>query len=196
MKLIDNEQSERQVGAFLKVEDKSVLTLKSKLVAIDTCYVNDEIRSVLWHDSFDYKGLQKRKEYLYRGSVKNGDNEDTGIIRVPAGVFFAMNEAERLAGINKREVQWVIGKKGSGKATKYSTVQGRPVTTTPEIITANTEKLMKALTGYEQKLAQKTDALMAQWGNGATETKKEEVAEPAKPEGETEQPVNSDDIPF
>lgn len=158
MKIIDNEQKEKREGQFLKVEDKSRVILTSKLVKIETCYPNDGVKTILWSQSLANKGYQKRSEFMYWGSV----NGQEGIIRVPASMFFAMNEAERVTETSKRETEWIVSKTGEGKMTRYAIVPSKKEIKVDEaIIAANTEKLMRLLTGYEKKLEEKLNGFLA-----------------------------------
>lgn len=153
MKVIDNEQNEKREGQFLKIEDKSKIILKSKLVLFETAYPSDDVKTILWDDRLNEKGVAKRKEYIYWGSI---DGQE-GIIRVPASIFFSMNEAERVADMDKRDVEWIVSKSGQGKQTRYTIIRGKDAKSTKEVIDANTEKLMKVMVAYEAKLKEKLE---------------------------------------
>ena len=129
------------------------MVLQSQLVKIDTCFIQDkkEKYSVLWDDRLSEQGLPKRAQYFYFGRV----NDEEGIIQLPASVFFAMNDTERLLKKDKRSYQWVIGKTGSGLETKYNTVKDEPIKTDEKLIKENTDKLCKTLTSYERRLSEK-----------------------------------------
>ena len=154
MPIVTNEQSEKRPGLFLKIEDKSRIVLHSNLYKVLTHWIERDKKTIGCPGSdkcvMCKGGVTNRTEFNYWGSVSG----ETGVVRVPAGIFFAMNEAERLLGIEKRDVEWVISKKGEGKATKYNTVNGRAVTEKMDVTEAN-DKLTKGMTTYEAGLMRK-----------------------------------------
>lgn len=152
MQTITDEQSIKNTSLFLKLEDKAKFTIQSHLVKIDTAYV-DKLGSILWNDSLLYKGLKKRVEYYYWGEV----NEEAGVIRVPATVFFSLNENERLLEKNKRSYEWILSKSGQLKETKYSVVRGKDIEISEEDVAHNTDELCKILAGYEETLKGKLE---------------------------------------
>ena len=110
MPMVTNEQDEKKPSTFLKVEDKSKLTLLSNLYKIPTHYLRARKVSVICKGSdecfFCQNGHKPRVEFYYWGNVDG----DEGIVQVPASVFFALNEQERVLGIDKRDSVWVISK--------------------------------------------------------------------------------------
>jgi hypothetical protein len=100
--LVTDEQKERKASQFIKLEDKAKLILLSNLYKINTHFLKDKNTSVLCKGegcSFDSTYGKSRTEYFYYGLV----NDEEGIVRVPASIFFALNEQERVLEIDKRD---------------------------------------------------------------------------------------------
>jgi len=154
MPLVTEEQDEKRPSQFIKLEDKSKLTLYSNLYKAKTHFLKARNTSVLCvGDScvFCGMGMKSRMEYFYYGNV---DGEE-GIVRVPASVFFALNENERVLEIDKRSSIWVISKKGSGLDTEYGIARGKEAGTPTISLEEANEKMTKVLDNYVKSLEQK-----------------------------------------
>ena len=146
--LIKDEQKEKQSSSFLKIEDGSVVTLKSNLVKTRTHFLQGEQTSVacIGEDCFYcLKGLAYRNEYFYWGTIDG----QKGLVRLPASVFFNLNESERALKKDKQGFEWIISKTGSGKKTRYSVTRGNDVKVTTKEMEENNKKLLKTITAYD-----------------------------------------------
>lgn len=157
--LITDEQKEKKSSSFLKIEDGSVITLKSNLVKTRTHFLREEKTSVacIGKDCFFcQKGVNFRNEYFYWGTI----NGDEGLVRLPATVFFDLNESERVLKKSKRNFEWIISKTGSGLQTRYSVVRGSDVQELSEKeLKKNNEKLLKTINAYEKTMRERYDEL-------------------------------------
>lgn len=158
----ENEQKVKPQGQFFKLQDKDKVTIESKLIRINIHYLKglgengkDVSVACMGKECVFCKTNASRTEYLYLGSV----NGEKGVIRLPASVFFTMNENERLSEIDKRSTIWVIGKTGQGLETKYSAVPTKPFTITDKRVAENTAQLQKVLASYADRLEQKYNEL-------------------------------------
>ena len=143
MPLIQEEQEvKKPSGQFLKLEDKSVVTLYSNLYSTKTHYFEDKKTSVICKGEKCAlcSGGKAVTQYYYYGQV----GTDEGIVKIPGSVFFAMNEAERVLDITKRDCTWVISKTGTGLETRYTVTRGKDITEKADLETAN-EKLEKIM---------------------------------------------------
>lgn len=154
--LIKKEQEVKRPSFFLKVENGCKVILQSNLIRIKTHYLEDSKQSVLCLDNDCYfcdQGLNSRNEYLYLGTLDG----EKGFIRLPASLFYSMNENERLLNKSKREMEWIISKKGVGKATRYSAVRDSNVKPDPKEIEENNKRLLDSMNRYEAGLRQRYD---------------------------------------
>lgn len=159
MPLVTNEQKEKKEGQFLRAEDGDIVQLMSNLYKVVSVYVKEKKTSVafLSEDSEAVvEGGSINKEFYYFAKVKRPDAEVSGIYKLPASCFFAMNDNEKKLKKSKRAFEWIIGKTGAGLQTKYTTVRGENVKepTKAEMEVFN-DKLSKALTAYEKNLINK-----------------------------------------
>lgn len=183
-----------------KLEDGDKIILKSHLYWLVSHFLQKKGVSVLCTAPnkekcfFCEKGSQPRKEYFYFAEVtrRNGD-VDKGIVRLPSSAFYAMNDVERLVGEDKRTIEWVIGKSGSGKSTKYQTIKGKSVELDEAEVTENTKKLTEIMTKYEAQLEQRHKEMIMTISDEDIEIPDEE--EPPTPEAESGSGAE-EDIPF
>lgn len=174
--IVFEEQTEKRQSQFIKLEDKSKVILYSNLYKTKTHYLKAQNTSVACggdNCKFCGEGNKPRMEYFYYGNV----NDEEGIVRVPASIFFAMNEAERVLEIDKRDSIWVVSKKGSGLDTEYGVARGKEAGTPAISLEEANSKLAKVLDIYVKNLEQK----YAEFSKGIIE-------------GEPE--VNPEDVPF
>jgi hypothetical protein len=154
-----NEQEVKRPSLFLKPTNGSVVTIKSHLVSLKSHYIEAAKKSVLCSSDdcvLCAKGEKQNIEYYYWGTLGDGEHDTTGPIQLPGSVFFAMNKAEGLLKKDKRSFMWIISKEGEGRQTKYSVINGDSVTPLSEEDTkANTDRLERVLTKYEDTLTQK-----------------------------------------
>ena len=156
--LITDEQKEKGSSSFLKVEDGSVIRLLSNLVKTRTHFLPDEQTSVICKGKncfFCQQGIPARDEYFYWGTI----DEQRGLIRLPASVFFSLNESERVLKKSKRSFEWIISKSGSGLKTRYSVTRGNDVEVDEKEVKKNNEKLLKTINAYEKTLISRYDEL-------------------------------------
>jgi hypothetical protein len=142
MGIVTNEQQEKRQGQFLKLEDKSIVTLYSNLFKTQTHFLQDKKTSVICKGDgcyFCQMGYQIRKNYFYYGKV----NDEEGVMQMPASVFYSINEQERVLGMDKRESQWVISKKGAGLDTEYGVARGKDAGKAPVELKEANDKLTK-----------------------------------------------------
>ena len=138
-----------------KFQDGDKLIVKSNLYHVDSHYLQGQKVSVICKGDecfFCGEGVDFRKEYLYIVERLRGEDKEAGVARVPASVFFDMNKNEKLLKKSKREFQWIIGKEGEGKKTRYSTVRGEDVKVVDKEVKENNEKLEKAGDSYSKYL--------------------------------------------
>jgi hypothetical protein len=182
MGIVTDEQSEKRQGQFLKLEDKSIVVLYSNLFKTQTHFLQDKKTSVICKGEGCYfcQTNKKRMNYFYYGKVNN----EEGVMQMPASVFYAINEQERVLGINKRDSQWVISKKGSGLDTEYGVARGKDAEKSPVLIKDANEKLAKICDLFVKNNEQRYTELSTQ---KIMET--EDI--PAELKGK-----ESDDIPF
>jgi hypothetical protein len=145
-----NEQKIKKPSFFLEIEDKCVVVITSKLFRFQSHYIESARKSVacVGQDCVFCKSIRPRTEYIYAGSV----NGDFGVIRLPASVFFDMNENERLTKKDKRHQSWIIGKTGQGLDTRYKAVALETVKITDSDIEKNTVMLTEKLKIYANLL--------------------------------------------
>jgi len=152
--LVKDEQKEKQSSSFLKLEDGSVVTLKSNLVKTKTHFLQKEQTSVacIGEDCFFcLKGLAYRNEYFYWGTI----DDQKGLVRLPASVFFSLNESERVLKKDKQGFEWIISKTGSGLKTRYSVTRGNDIKVTKGEMEENNEKLLKTITAYDETMSER-----------------------------------------
>jgi hypothetical protein len=176
MEIIKNEQKVKNPSLFLKVNDKSKIVIKSHLIRLFTVWIENDRKTILWSEEID---KSDRRQEFYYWAIVDGDE---GVLRLPASIFFTMNENERLMEKDKRDFEWSISKTGSGLKTKYEAVRGKEIKVNLKEIDENTEKLKNILTKYEARLRES----MKEYLNN-----KEELDEPNGDED-----VNSEEIPF
>ena len=159
--LITDEQKEKQPSSFLKVEDGSVVTLKSNLVKTRTHFLNKEQTSVacVGEDCFFcLKEIKYRNEYFYWGTIDG----DEGLVRLPASIFFDLNESERVLKKSKRNFEWIISKTGSGLKTRYSVTRGSDAgKVTEKEVEKNNEKLLKTINAYDKTMRERYEEFSA-----------------------------------
>ena len=154
MGLVTNEQEEKRPSQFLKLEDKSKLTIFSNLYKAKTHFLKAKNTSVLCQGEKCYfcnAGVKSRMEYFYYGLA----NEEEGIVRVPASVFYILNDNERVLDIDKRDSIWIISKKGSGLKTEYGVVRGKEAGVPTIPMEDANKKMSKVLDIYVKNLEQK-----------------------------------------
>jgi len=156
------ERKMKQTGAFLdKFQDGDRVILKSNLYWLVSHYLQREKISVICTQKEDchfcQRGSQPRKEYFYIADVyhKGNDEPEKGIARVPASVFYEMSSNERLLKKSKREFDWIIGKTGEGKKTRYSTIRGSEVKINKAEIEKNNEILERRMDAYSKNLEER-----------------------------------------
>lgn len=124
MGLVTNEQTEKRPGQFIKLEDKSVLSIMSNLYKTTTHFLKSKNVSVICKGEdcyFCQMNHKARPNYFYWGLV----GSEEGVVQVPASVFYAINEQERVLDMDKKDSLWVISKQGSGMSTKYGVARGK-----------------------------------------------------------------------
>lgn len=154
MPLISDEQSERRPSQFLKLEDKAKLTILSNLYKVKTHFLQGQKVSVkcVGEDCyFCSAGVKARMEFFYFGKV----NDVEGIVRVPASVFFQINESERVLEMDKRQSVWVVSKKGSGLETEYGVARGKDAGESSLELSQANAKLTQVLDPYTKNLEDK-----------------------------------------
>lgn len=173
MGIVKNEQEEKRPSQFIKLEDKSKLTILSNLYKTKTHFLKAKNTSVACKGDdcrFCAGGLKSRMEYFYYGVV----DKEEGIVRVPASVFYAINDQERVLEIDKRDSVWIVSKKGSGLDTEYGVARGKEAGTPPITIDEANAKLAKVVDNYVKNLDQKylehsAEEIFADNGEGATD---------------------------
>jgi len=162
--LIKKEQEVKRPSFFLKIENGCKVVLQSNLIRVQTHYLEDHKQSVLCISNDCYfcdQGIDSRNEYLYLGTLDG----EKGFIRLPASIFYSMNENERLLKKSKREMEWIISKKGTGLATRYSAVRGDDVKPDPKEIEKNNQRLLDSMNRYEAGLKQRYDEIVMNEGS-------------------------------
>lgn len=155
MPIVKDEQKIKQ-GLFLTIEGGSKVVLLSHLYTVKTQFLEAHKASVIYVEDGVFSEIQPKTEYLYYGKV---DGEE-GILRVSGGAFFDMNNNEKVLGKDKRNFEWIIGKEGVGKQTRWSAVRGKDVTPpTDKEIEDYTKKLVSSMERYEQTLTEKYNEL-------------------------------------
>lgn len=204
-----DEAKMKKESLFLdKLEDGDSVILRSHLYWVITHFLQKKQTSVLCGQNkgkeekclFCEKGSIPRKEYFYFAEVSHKDGQvDAGILRLPASVFYEMNNVERLVGEDKRTVIWVIGKKGSGKQTKYSTIKGKSVEIDEADVAEKTKKLTDVMGRYEAQLDQRAKELYMQLSDEDIEVPEPSDEDEAPAHSEQEAPPQKggeEDIPF
>lgn len=185
MPLITEEQKEKAKGQFLKLEDKARFTLFSNMYKLITHFLEDEKMSVLCQEEDECKfckyGHKATTQYYYFAKV----NEDEGIVRIPASVFFQLNEQERVTGKDKRNSVWIISKKGTGIETKYTVAKDDNAGTPSISLEDANEKLGKAMLANESVLQQNYKSKMSMF-----------VEDDKKVKQATTEYVDPEDVPF
>lgn len=159
MELVTDEQKEKQTGLFIKLEDKAKLTIFSNLGKVKTHFLKSKNTSVIHKDencAFDGGESQPRIEYFYYADVSG----EQGVVRVPASVFFALNEQERVLEIDKRDNVWIISKTGSGLKTEYGVARGKEAGSPPIPLEEANKKLVTALENYSKSLERRYSELV------------------------------------
>jgi len=159
--LITDEQKEKKPSSFLKIEDGSVVTLRSNLVKTRTHFLEGVQTSVACIGKgcfFCQKGIKHRDEYFYWGTI---DGQE-GLVRLPASVFFDLNESERVLKRSKRDFEWIISKTGSGLKTRYSTTRGSDTKkVTEKEVEKNNKKLLKTINAYDKTMRERYEEFSA-----------------------------------
>lgn len=158
MGLVTEEQKEKRPSQFIKLEDKSKVTLFSNLYKIKTHFLQGNNTSVLCAGEGCFycdQGVKARMEHYYYGLVENGKESEEGIVRVPASVFFALNDQERVLEIDKRDSVWVISKKGSGLDTEYGVARGKEAGKPPVSIEEANKKLITVLDNHVKNMKER-----------------------------------------
>lgn len=163
-----DEQSIKPDSLFLKLENESRFVVKSNVIIIHSYFIPKK-GSVACLGKDDYfankkvgnETLRASKKFYYWGTVTNGKDVSEGIVEVPGGVFFDMNNNERLLEEDKRHFEWIISKEGTGKQTKYAAVRGKNVEITEEEAMANNEKLQEKMQKYWDTLVTKHESVKA-----------------------------------
>jgi len=154
MPFINNEQEEKNQSIYLTINDKSKIHLLSRLYKVQTYFVRSLNKSIWGEDIVNKaeaeKDTRRRVEYIYWAIV---DGQE-GIVRLPASVFFSINDAEKMLGSDKRGMEFFISKSGSGLNTKYGVTRGRDVPTTESQINDANKKLAEQMMKYEKSLKQ------------------------------------------
>jgi len=165
------EKKMKQVGAFLdKFQDEDKVILRSNLYWLISHYLEAQSTSVICTKKEDCPfcqgGNQPRKEYYYIVDVyhKGDDEPERGIAGVPASVFYEMSSNERLLKKSKREFEWVIGKTGEGKKTRYSTIRGKDIKVDEEEIEKNNKMLATRMDSYSKNLEERGKEQLKSFG--------------------------------
>lgn len=169
MPLNKDEQSIKPPSEIIKLEDGDVLIIQSNVFDLTTHYLQSIKKGVLCGGEKCYfcnQDIRQRKEFFYYGKV----NDQVGIIRLPASVFYSLNAQERalqksgkMQNKEKRDFEWIIGKTGSGMETEYSVTRGDNLERMDDAeLEANNEKLVKFGERYEQKLANQGAEIISQ----------------------------------
>lgn len=160
MPIIKDEQKIQQKGLFLTIEDGSKVVLLSHLYTVVTQFLEAHKTSVIYVKDGAFSEIQPKTEYLYYGKV----NGEEGILRISGGVFFDMNNNEKKLEKDKRNFEWIIGKEGVGKQTRWSAVRGKDVTPpTASEIEEYTKKLETSMKKYETTLTAKYNELSGEY---------------------------------
>ena len=104
METVKNEQEVKRPSQFLKPIDGSVIILASHLVRIKTHYLDSRKTGVLCSPKncpFCSAGQIPRYEYFYWGKL----DTDEGVMRMPSGMFFSLNDKEAKLKKSKREFE-------------------------------------------------------------------------------------------
>lgn len=154
MPFINDEQGEKKQSIYLVIEDKSKVHLLSRLYKLQTYFV-PSIKKSVWGEDIVPKAeaepnCRRNVEYIYWGIV---DGQE-GIVRLKPSIFFAINEAEKVLGMDKRGMEFIVGKQGSGMNTKYSVTRGRDIPTTESQVEDANKKLAEQMPKYEKQLKQ------------------------------------------
>ena len=183
--LITDEQKEKKSSSFLKVEDGSVVTLKSNLVKTRTHFLKDEQTSVACIGEncfFCERGIKYRNEYFYLGTIDG----EKGLVRLPASVFFDLNESERVLKKSKRNFEWIISKTGSGLKTRYSVTRGSDIKeVTEKEIEKNNKKLLEMITAYDKTMKERYEEFSMKGKEKIFDTDSNTEEEPPLPEEES-----------
>lgn len=156
MPIVKDEQKIKQQGLFLTIEDGSKVVLLSHLYTVVTQFLEAHKTSVIYVKDGAFSEVQPKTEYLYYGRV----NGEEGIFRLAGGVFFDMNNNEKKLDKDKRNFEWIVGKEGVGKQTRWSAVRGNDVTPpTEKEIEEYTKKLVTTMERYEKTLTEKYNEL-------------------------------------
>ncbi len=148
--IFDEQEVKTKKSNFLKITDGAKVRLKSHLIKLLTFFDNKTKKSILW----DKKTKQEPRVELYYWANVNGEE---GVVRIPASVFVAMNEVERLMKKSKRDFEWIIGKKGEGLGTRYNVVRGEEVKVSEQEVKEADKKLFEILHSYERVLKRRLE---------------------------------------
>ena len=133
--------------------------LLSNVYATKSHWLDGKKKSVACHGTKTgctfCKKLPPRSEYYYFAMV----NGERGILRVPATVFFSMNQLEKVmkGGKTKRDYSWIVLKDGEGKETKYTCSKDEPIPkeeSAKEDMEKNNATLDAKIKAYENRLEQ------------------------------------------
>lgn len=187
MTLVTDEQTIKAPSEFLKLDKENSVLLLSNVYMTKSHYLQDKKKSVACHglkEGCHYcKKTPPRHEYYYFAMV----NGEKGILRIPGGVFFSMNQLEKVmkGGKNKRDYSWIILKEGEGLETKYTCSKDEPIPegeVKPEEIEKNNETLSTKIREYEARLEKNHQLFLA------------DTTPTGEPDGSED--VNPSDIPF
>ncbi len=157
--IVKNDLVERKPSKILKLENGDKIILQSHLVKSITATIQGKSGTVflLHKDGLEkyFKSYRKRVEYFYFGKV----NDNEGMIRLPASVFFSIQQQAKVLGKTPRSFEWVISKTGSGLETKYTVTRMNDVDVNDNLIQNNTDKLFQLVTTYEEHLGKTTEEL-------------------------------------
>ena len=160
MPIINNELEikGRNDSLFLSIkEGKHNLQILSKLYFIPTHFISKEKGSALCIGDgclLCQQNLPRRKEFYYWAKLDDGE----GILRVPATVFYSMNEIEGAVQKSKRNFKWLLIRRGTGRETKYTVTQIGEIKPDEETIEENTKKLQEVMEKFEKRLRERYDA--------------------------------------
>lgn len=157
MPLVTDEQTVKPESDYVKLEKENTVTLLSNVYHLTSHYLKDKKKSVICKGkecAYCALKIPPRREYYYFADV----NGARGLLRLPAGVFFSMNQLEKVMKNNKskRDWTWTVLKEGEGLETKYTCSKDEPIKE-PEDTTANNKYLEEKIGAYENRLNENYD---------------------------------------
>ena len=156
MPLEPNEQSIRNPFDFLTLDDGSVLRIQSHLYRIDRHFSDEYKRTVaclgIKECYFCKHRFKKGTDFYYFRMV----DEEEGVIRIPAGLFYFLNNWENENEANKQTTkrghEWLIKKTGEGQGTRYTAEKLEAVKITEAQLNENNQALVERMIGEEKGL--------------------------------------------